>query len=105
PLLEQTSTFPNLTNVISAYPGKDLSPLFPTFTLLARSNRSADYQDPVIQRCVELTSVKVADQWLRNRIEGDTGYNVEGQRLVSCPDPLDPTSSTMPCFYTASSAA
>lgn len=86
---------------VSKYPGYDLSPMFPTFTLLAREQDNSTYSDPDIQKCIgDLNMTAAADRWLTYRISNDTGYLEQNQQLTSCPLPNANGSVTgAPCYY------
>jgi len=86
---------------VSKYPGYDLSPLFPTFTLLARESGNSTYSEPAIQTCIgDQNMQNVADEWLIYRLSNDTGYVVEQAQITSCPMPTsNGTVSGAPCFY------
>lgn len=91
----------SMADEVSQYPGYDLSPMFPTFTLLAREQDNSTYSDPDIQKCIgDLNMTAAADRWLIYRISNDTGYSEQNQQLASCPLPTSNGSVTgAPCYY------
>ncbi|RUS31881.1 chitin synthase-domain-containing protein [Jimgerdemannia flammicorona] len=91
-----------VASVVNRYPGKDLSPLFPTFTLLARRKDNNTYGEPMIERCLAEQEL-IADRWLYYRLVNDTGLRIEQHRLRLCPDPNNPKQPGPPCFYNTSS--
>ncbi|RUS21261.1 chitin synthase-domain-containing protein [Endogone sp. FLAS-F59071] len=87
--------------VVNRYPGKDLSTLFPTYTLLARHLNNYTYGEPTIERCVAEQEV-VADRWLHYRLINDTGVQINKRILTLCPDPNNRNRPGPPCFYNTS---
>ncbi|KAK9761797.1 hypothetical protein K7432_013034 [Basidiobolus ranarum] len=85
---------------VRRYLGKDVSLMFPSFTLLARTKGATEYPDPEINRCIQ--NLTRADNWLEKRIFNDPGYLVTNQKLTECPSPTDRSKSSTHCFYNAS---
>ncbi|ORY08401.1 hypothetical protein K493DRAFT_250389, partial [Basidiobolus meristosporus CBS 931.73] len=90
---------------VRRYLGKDVSPMFPSFTLLARTRGATEYPDHEINRCIH--NLTKADNWLEKRIFNDPGYRVSNQKLIECPGPADrpmvqPTRASTHCFYNIS---
>ncbi|ORX90618.1 hypothetical protein K493DRAFT_339889 [Basidiobolus meristosporus CBS 931.73] len=85
---------------VGRYSGKDVSLMFPSFTLLARTKGATEYPDQDIQRCIQ--NLTRADNWLEKRIFNDPGYLVTNQKLIECPSPNDRNKSSAHCFYNAS---
>lgn len=91
----------DVATVINRYPGKDLSTLFPTYTLLARHLNNNTYGEPTIERCLAEQEL-VADRWLYYRLINDTGVQINQRLLILCPDPNNRNRPGPPCFYNTS---
>ncbi|KAK9663746.1 hypothetical protein K7432_017979, partial [Basidiobolus ranarum] len=90
----------NVGEEVKRYLGKDVSPMFPSFTLLARTKGATEYPDAEINRCIK--NLTKADNWLERRIFNDPGYLVTNQKLTECPSPNDRNKSSTHCFYNIS---
>ncbi|TPX59593.1 chitin synthase [Powellomyces hirtus] len=88
---------------IEEYKGLDVSPLFPTFPLLAHPPNTTDrFVDPDIMDVVGAQG-DAADNWLTARLAIDDGYGVNAtrRRLDRCPSPVGAEEKSCQCFTTS----
>ncbi|KAI9219293.1 chitin synthase-domain-containing protein [Blastocladiella britannica] len=100
-VLDFTRSKTNIGRVLSKYPGKDVSSMFPTYARLGHpSSNSSAYTDTEINNCV--TSSSAADNWVFNRITSDWTHTLnltaEGA-LVGCPSPSGVAGAVESCYY------
>lgn len=90
----------DMTQQVNLYPHYDLSPMFPRFMMLQRPQNQLNYNNEVIDACINgFNRSTEADNWLNYKLTHDPGYVFENNRLISCPMPNQRNQTGMPCFY------